>query len=389
MSKDPMKIIEALQKAPHNYILKGVGKPEYYLGADMKHVDTPERVFTMGSTTYVKRIITVYEQMFGQPPPKGITAPMDPKDHPELDESELLDEQGMHMYWSLIGMLQWAVTLGRIEIATAVMTMSSFRAAPRKGHLERLMRIFGFLRNFKGSSIKFRTGMPDYSMYPEDHYDWKYVYGNVYEELPTDMPESRGKPVLITAFVDANLYHNKVTGRAVTGILMLLNKTPIDWYTKKQNTVESSTYGSEFVASRICTDKIVEFRYMLRMLGVPIEGPSYMFGDNLAVVSSSTIPEYNLKKRHNAIAYHRVREAVAAGIIKYIHIDRKQNPADVLTKFLPCTSWYPLMKPLIYWDEKEDQDLASNAQSEGSSNVNPESEGSTHESGIVPDLFPD
>jgi hypothetical protein len=135
---------------------------------------------------------------------------------------------------------------------------------------------------------------------------------------------------------------------------MLVNKTPLDWYSKRQGCVETSTYGSEFVASRIATDKIVETRYMLRMLGVQMSGPSYLFGDNLAVVSSSTIPEFNLKKRHNALSYHRVREAVAAGIIKYIHINGTDNPADVLTKFLPSHKWYPLMKPILYWDEPKE-----------------------------------
>jgi hypothetical protein len=196
--------------------------------------------------------------------------------------------------------------------------------------------------------------MPDYSKYPTLQHDWKYIYGNVGEDIPPDMPEPRGKPVCTTVFVDANLYHNHVSGRAVTGILMLLNKTPIDWYTKRQGCVETSTYGSEFVASRIATDKIVETRYMLRMLGVPLSGPAYMFGDNLAVVSSSTIPEHTLKKRHNALAYHRVREAVAAGIINYLHIEGKNNPADVLTKFLPGYMWYPLMKPILYWLDAED-----------------------------------
>ena len=234
--------------------------------------------------------------------------------------------------------------------------MSSYRAAPRKGHLERLLRIFWFLRTYKSCSIKFRTDKPDYSAYPDHTYDWTYVYGNVQEDVPDNMPAPKGKSMTLSMFVDANLYHNQVTGRAVTGIITMLNKTPVDWYCKKQNSVESSTYGSEFMAARIATDKIVEMRYTLRMLGVPIDGPAYMFGDNLAVVTSSNIPEHNLKKRHNAISYHRVREAVAAGILKFVHISGKDNPADVLTKFLPGHVWYPLMQPFLYWMSDEESD---------------------------------
>ena len=114
--------------------------------------------------------------------------------------------------------------------------------------------------------------------------------------------------------------------------------------------METATYGSELIASRVTTDQIVEWRYNLRMLGVHIgDEPSYVFGDNQSVVNSVSIPAYNLKKRHNALCYHRVREAIAAGIIQYYHISADKNPTDVLTKFLPHSKWWPLMKPLLHW----------------------------------------
>ena len=105
-------------------------------------------------------------------------------------------------------------------------------------------------------------------------------------------------------YKDANLHHDIVTGRAVTGILHLLNGTLVDWYSKRQNTVEVATYGSEFVAGRTAVDQIVDMRLALRYLGVPIIGAAIMFGDNQSVVTSSTIPESALNKRHNALSYH-------------------------------------------------------------------------------------
>jgi len=211
--------------------------------------------------------------------------------------------------------------------------------------------VFGFLKNHTKSAIKFRTEKPDYSQYPVEKFDWTYVYGKVEEEIPYNMPKPKGKDVVITMFADANLYHDRITGKSVTGLLMMLNKTPIDWLSKKHGCVETSTYGSEFVAARIATDKIIEMRYMLRMLGVPLSGPAYMFGDNLSVVNSSRIPDDTLKKRHNALSYHRVREAIAANIIRFYHIDGTENPADILTKFLPKTKWYHLMKPILHWPD--------------------------------------
>jgi hypothetical protein len=75
--------------------------------------------------------------------------------------------------------------------------------------------------------------------------------------------------------------HDITSGKSVTGILHLVNKTPIEWYSKKQATVETATYGSEFVAVRVCKEHIIDLRTTLQYLGVPIRDKSYMFGDNI------------------------------------------------------------------------------------------------------------
>ncbi len=80
-----------------------------------------------------------------------------------------------------------------------------------------------------------------------------------------------------------------------------------------------------------------------------------MFGDNLSVVNSSTLPSGKLQKRQNILNYHRVREAQAAGIVNFVHIDGKQNPADICTKFRSSREWYEVMKPLIFWRARNDQ----------------------------------
>jgi hypothetical protein len=186
-------------------------------------------------------------------------------DHPELDTSKELDQEGTVKYQSMIGALQWLISLGRFDIAAAVMTMSRFRAAPRVGHLNRLKRIYGYIKKFPHAAIRVRTQVPDYSDLPDQEYDWSYsVYGKVEELLPQDAPEPLGKDVVLTTYVDANLYHDLVTGRSVTGILHMLNATPVDWYSKRQATVETATYGSEFVAARIATDQVIDIRTSLR-----------------------------------------------------------------------------------------------------------------------------
>ena len=134
------------------------------------------------------------------------------------------------------------------------------------------------------------------------------------------------------AFLNANHARDKVTCRSVSGICMMINHTVVKTVSKRQSTVESSTYGSELVAARIATDMAVETLYTLQMLGVSIDGSILLLGDNKSVVLNTTIPSSALKKKHNAIAYHRVRGTIAARIICFCHIDTQVNLADIFTK---------------------------------------------------------
>jgi hypothetical protein len=289
--------------------------------------------------------------LFGEKPPHtACKSPLEGEDHPELDTTPLLDDAGISKYQSLIGALQWAISLGRFDLGVAIMTMSSFRVAPRVGHLERLKRVTGYLVKMKQGAIRVRTDKPDYSQLPGNTYDWtRSVYGNVTEEMPTDAPKPKGKSVVLTTYVDANLYHDLVTGRAVTGVLHLVNKTPFEWFSKKQATVEAATYGSEFVAAKLATEQSMAARITLRYLGVPVEGPTRMFGDNGSVVTSSTVPHSPLKKRHHALAYHLVREAIAAKIVDFYFLPGDLNPADILTKHWSYSKIWTTLQAVMFW----------------------------------------
>ena len=235
-----------------------------------------------------------------------------------------------------------------LDIACAIMTMSRFCVAPRVGHLDRLKRIFGYIKKYPNGAIRVRTGIPDYSELVAPVYDWTHIYEGVTEELPADMPIPKGKPVLTTTYADTNLYHDFLTGRSVTGVLHLVNQTPVDWYCKRQNTVETATFGSEFNAARTATDQIIDLRYTLRMLGVPIIS-SYMFGDNRSVLLNSTVPSSQLNKRHNALAYHQVREAIAAKLFQFHWMSGATNPSDVVSKHCGFADAWPKLKPLLFW----------------------------------------
>ena len=149
--------------------------------------------------------------------------------------------------------------------------MSRSRSTPRKGHLERLQRVYGYVLKTKNYSTRCRTEEPDYSYLPNMKYDWSYtVHGNVQEIIPNNCPKPLGKSVTTTTTLDANLLHCLASGVSLSACLHFYNQTPTDWYSKKHATVETATYGSEFVAAKTATEQIMDLRYTLRYLGFPI-----------------------------------------------------------------------------------------------------------------------
>ena len=347
-SKNPQGIIDQLQAKPHAFKLKGTGEVDFHLGCD--YFRDKDGTLCVGPRKYIERMESSFKNHFGSAPSQRFQSPLEKGDHPELDDSPLLDGDGIAKYQSLIGTLQWTISLGRFDIATAVMTMSSFRAAPREGHLERLKWICGYLSKFRSSCIRIRTDEPDFSDLPVQDYDWsRTVYGKVHQRRAPDAPEPKGKPVLTTTFKDANLYHDLATGRAVTGILHFLNQTPIDWFSKKQETVETATYGSEFAAARSAVQQIAALRLALQYLGVPLRESSYLFGDNESVVKSGSIPHSRLSKRHHALAYHYTRKAVASKMVAFHHISGDANVADILSKHWGHTQIYPMLRPILFY----------------------------------------
>jgi hypothetical protein len=179
--------------------------------------------------------------------------------HPEVDDTPLWPEEDSAKYRSIIGCCIWIIVLGRFDIAYATSAMSRFNMSPREGHLKAFKRILAYLKTFPKGRLIIDTAYPDHSVYPvEDHPNWKDFYPDAEEEIPTDLHVSKGLKVWMTVYVDADCAHDLVTRRSITGILMMLNNTPIRWVSKRQKKVETSTNGSELVASRIATELILK-----------------------------------------------------------------------------------------------------------------------------------
>jgi Reverse transcriptase (RNA-dependent DNA polymerase) len=234
--KDPQAICNTITGV-YKLKLKGTGPLTYHLGCDFKK--DPDNTLAFGPKKYIEKMVSNYERMF-QEKPKPTSSPLPRNNHPELDNTELLDLDGIKIYQSMIGAIQWAVSLGRFDVHTAV------------------------------------------------------IYVKILHR-----PEKR--------------------------------------------------YGSGFVAARIATEQISDIRLTLRYLGSPIIGKSIMYGDNMSVIISATIPTSSQRKQNNALSYHRVHKAIAAKILQFCKINGKINPADILSKHCAGAHMYQILRPLLFW----------------------------------------
>jgi hypothetical protein len=346
-SKEPEEIITILEGI---YNLRGIGIPDYYSGADW--TCDKDGDICLSAKTYIKNVCDKIEKLFDVKL-KNYGSPLESGDHPEMDESDLLTGEEISMYQMLVGSGQWAVTLARFDIQFAVNSMARFSNGPREGHMKRMLRIFGYLKHHEKARIKFDVTSPNYDGLEFKDYDWSQQYPDAEEEFSPDAPEALKTkyPASITCYCDADHAHCLETRRSVTGVILFVNKTPVKWHSKRQNTVESSTYGSELVAARIASEIIIDFRGRLRLLGIAVTGPSVLLIDNQSVVANMTLPSGSLKKKHNSIAFHKVRILVSAGVIIVAHIRGNYNVADVETKAVSAMVVWYLLSMLLYGRE--------------------------------------
>lgn len=334
-----------------------VKEPDMYLGADVKKYyiegseDPAKARWAISSHTYVKRAIAEVEVELGKVGkklPTKIRTPLSSGYRPEMDLSPELDSARQNYYQGLIGILRWMCELGRIDILMPVSLMSRYLASAREGHLDQLFHVFAYLKAHDRSTMVFDDTVPNFGSSTFLLCDWSDHYPDAQEAIPDKIPAQRGNPVTISCFVDADHAGCRETRRSHTGVIIYANRAPILWFSKRQNTVESSTYGSEMLAMRIAIEMIEGLRYKLRTFGVTVDGPCNVFCDNNGVVLNTTNPDSKLTKKHASINYHRVCEAIAAGTIRVAKEDTKTNLADCLTKLLDGTTLSDLICRILW-----------------------------------------
>jgi hypothetical protein len=120
------------------------------------------------------------------------------------------------------------------------------------------------------------------------------------------------------------------------------------WYSKRQNTVEASTFGSEFIAMKTAIEQVESLRYKLWKMGIPISGPTSVYTDNQSVFKNATSPESVLKKKNNLIAYHRTREDQASKTVQVTWEPGDTNMLDILTKVMPGPRMRTLVRMILH-----------------------------------------
>ena len=235
-----------------------------------------------------------------------------------------------------------------MDITFAVASISRFAARPREGHLRRAIKIFGYLKKYPKKGFYVDPRDPILNIQYEDLIpDFGNQYADFVEDKDPKLPTPIMKELPITIFVDSNHGHDKVTGKSISGIIVFVGRTPILYQAKRQSSVQTSTFGAEFIALKKAVEEAITTRYYLRAMGVKVSKPTTIYGDNLSAIKNTTIAGSQLKKKYLALAYHFCREHFSAGIVSIRKIDGKHNYADPFTKALGSGEFHGLFNEIM------------------------------------------
>ena len=340
-SKEPDTYISKLQE---KFPIRNVKtSPEYYLGNDLEIKGKTMRV---SCTKYITEILRRYENKYGQLRKENV--PASPGDHPEMDDTPLLDKNGVTHFQSVVGITQWISIAGRFDITFAVSSISRFSSKPTEGHLKRAIKILGYLKKYPKKSYTVDPRPPIVNFdYEEILPDFGNQYADFVEEIDHNLPEIKMKELPINIFVDSNHGHDKVTGKSITGLMVFVGRTPISWSAKRQGAEQTSTFGAEFVALKKAVEEAITTRYYLRSMGVKVSLPTTIYGDNLSAITNTIEPGSPLKKKYLALSYHFCREHFSAGVVSIRKIDGKHNYGDPFTKALVSNEFHGLFNEIM------------------------------------------
>ena len=201
---------------------------------------------------------------------------------PELDESDFCEVAGNRLYIQLVGILLWIVRLGRVDIAFVISPFSRFSALPRKTHLDELEKIIGFLEKYPDKRLVVNSQPQTFPgrLLSKSRETMQALYPDAEEEIDPQFPRPMGRPIQTSCWFDSNLAHDQVTRRSIEGYMLYVGSTLVKSKSSRQGAIAASTYGSELRAGRTATEEALGVRYLLRSLGINLDGPTILLGDN-------------------------------------------------------------------------------------------------------------
>ncbi|KAL7452765.1 hypothetical protein ACHAXS_000285 [Conticribra weissflogii] len=168
-------------------------------------------------------------------------------------------------------------------------------ALPCQGHLEAALHVMSYLLFHHNSQLCMDPTYPEIDSTQFPICDWSEFYGEVEEPIPPNAPEAIGKVVDLHMFVDSDHEGDQLTQQSCSGFLIFLNTALVSWYSKRQSTIEMCTFGAEFVAMKTGVEALRGICYKLRMIGIPIDGATNIYGDTMSVINYTSKPKSLLK----------------------------------------------------------------------------------------------
>jgi hypothetical protein len=202
LSTNPKVIIMCLDQ---NYVLKpwSIGKPTQYVGSEVGDYTLPDDpTKTRWHSSHEKnskeaiRNVTNWMSERVKTMRAKVQTPLSSGYRPELDATPYSNEEESDYYQQQIGVLQWTVEFGRINITAAVSILASYTAALRHDQLPALFHLFSYLKGYDRSNIVFDDCYVD--IQDEENYNWTGFYSVMTEKIPTNVPKERGKPMQMT-----------------------------------------------------------------------------------------------------------------------------------------------------------------------------------------------
>ena len=182
---------------------------------------------------------------------------------------------------------------------------------PRKECLDATVYITTYVGQRYNSKLVYDPLYPEINHSIFKKCDWSEFFWYSEEAIPRNAPGHWGKKVDIHMLVDSDHAGDKVYCRSRSDFLIHINTSLVQWFSMNQSTVESTVIGTEFVAMKQGICALRSLRYKLRIMGIPISGPSCIYGDNMWVVNNTSRPESVLTEKSNSVCCHAVYESVA------------------------------------------------------------------------------